>query len=67
MSSKLVVLDEKYNISLGSEWKLSYLKLPGQNSPKDWDFATSEEIQKAGVEELTASRVSRFDKQKIFD
>jgi len=42
--------------------------LPGQNSPKDWDFASSEEIQKACMEELTAIRESRFDiQQNIFD
>ena len=46
----------------GVSEKLSYLRLPDQNSPKDWDFALSVEIQKAGIEELTAIRESRFDK-----
>ena len=68
MSSKCVGLDEKYHLSLGSEWKLFYLRLPGKSSPKDWDFALSEEIQKACMEELTAIRESRFDiQQNIFD
>ena len=52
----------------GVSEKLSFLRLPGQNSTKDWDFAVLKEIQKAGMEELTAIKESRFDiQQKIFD